>query len=208
MVRRRGVSCACLASAAALLAACGKSNPPAVSSEQLRAFASAVNLTASDTAGMRKVPNGLRSPEGEEPANSCPSLATADTIYSPVFAAAKWEAFSLVARTPSPAAAAEYITELTTGTGRTCFSPPAAGRSPETLIRISAPLPPGARYVGIRVSEPYEEPYPHVEVDMYFFAAGRGIVALGTLGYDAPAPSAAEHRLVRLLYIRAEAHRL
>lgn len=210
--RRAAPACALLALAAALVAGCGGGGAASYGDARALAFAEAVNLRAADVPGMQRgAANSLIAPHGN--ALPCSTLPKGRQILSRPFVAPGWGTFSLVVAAPSAAAADAYVAGLDSSHTHDCLAASAvegAGSSSQAQVSsLSAALPRGHGYAGVRTVVPTSDPrLKHLYVDIVFFAAGRAVVGLVTIGREAPAPQAAAQHLLAVLDGRARAHGL
>ncbi len=197
-----------LAATAVVAAGCGKSNVSSASNAQVLAFARAVNLRTTDVPEMTVArSNALIPAKGDGNSTPCAGGKSAAPILSRAFVARTWETFSYVVAMPSEAFAARYVSTLGTPQGRSCFVPEIESSPPPSVTRLSAALPTGQRYVGVRMVTAPRGRSERPHIDTFLFAIGPTVVGLIALGGETP-PSSTEQRLLSLLYSRAEAHKL
>jgi hypothetical protein len=171
------------------------------------AFARAVNLRSTDVPELRVADsNALIPPQGDSPA--CAPGKGARPLLSRAFVARRWETFSYVVAMSSEASAERYVSALDTLGGRSCFVPEVQSSPPPSVTRLSAMLPTGQRYVGVRTVTPPDGRSERLHIDTFLFAAGPTVVGLVALSGNTAPPRSAERRLLSLLYSRAQAHRL
>jgi hypothetical protein len=199
-----------LAVTAVIAGGCGKSNVSLATNAQVRAFARAVNLRATDAPEMRAAAsNALVPPKGNSSATPCAIGKSIAPILSRVLAARTWEAFSYVVPMHSEASAARYVSALDSSRGRSCFVPEVESSPPPNVTRLSTVLPTGQRYVAVRVvTPPLSRRSERLHIDTFLFAIGPTVVGLIALSGDPVPPRSVEQRLLSLLYSRAKAHKL
>jgi len=198
-----------LAATAVIAVGCGSSARSSPGSARVLAFARAVGLRGTDVPGMRVAgSNALIPPQGDGNSTPCAVGKSAPPIVSRAFVARTWETFSYVVAMPSDASAESYVSALDTQGARSCFVPEVQSSPPPSVTRLSAALPAGQRYVGVRTVAPRDGRSERLHIDTYLFATGPTVVGLVALSGDAPPPTSAERRLLSLLYSRAQAHRL
>jgi hypothetical protein len=127
---------------------------------------------------------------------------------SRAFVNRRWETFSYVLAMSSDASAERYLSALGTPGGRSCFVPEVRSSPPPSITQLSAMLPTGQRYVGVRAVTSPVGRSERLRIDTFLFAAGPTVVGLVTLSGNTAPPRSAERRLLSLLYSRAQAHRL
>jgi hypothetical protein len=198
-----------LVGTAVVAGGCGMSNRSTASSAQVFAFARAVNLRSGDVPELRVADsNALIPPKGGGSSTQCAGgKGAAAPIVSRAFVARTWETFSYVVAMSSEASAAEYVSALGTPGARSCFVPEVQSSPAPSVTRLTAMLPTGERYVGVRTVAPPDGRSGRLDLDAFIFASGSNVVGLVALGGDTAPPTSAERRLLALLYSRAEAHK-
>jgi hypothetical protein len=198
-----------LVATAVIAGGCGMSNRSTASSAQVVAFARAVNLRSGDVPALRVAgSNALVPPKGAGGSTQCAGGKGATApIVSRAFVARTWETFSYVVAMSSQASAARYVSALGAPGGRSCFVPEVQSSPAPSVTRLTAMLPIGERYVGVRTVAPPEGRSGRLHLDAFVFASGSNVVGLVALGGDTAPPRSAERRLLALLYSRAEAHK-
>ncbi len=192
---------------ALIAAGCGGSAHSLASKAQVLAFARAVNLRSSEVPELRVArSNALIPPQGHS--SACVPGKAAGPSLSRVFVARSWETFSFVVAMSSDASAESYISALGTPGGRSCFVPEVQSSPPPRVTRLSAMLPTGQRYVGVRAVTSPVGRSERLHIDTFVFAAGPAVVGLVTLSGNTAPPRSAERRLLSLLYSRAQAQLL
>ncbi|MBA3808941.1 MAG: hypothetical protein H0X28_11220 [Solirubrobacterales bacterium] len=199
-----------LAATAVAASGCGKSNISLASSAQVLAFARAVNLRNTDAPEMSVAGSNVLLPsKGSGGSVPCEAGETASLISSRVLVARTWETFSYVVPMHSEASAARYVSDLDTSRRGSCFVPGVESSPSPSITRLSAALPSGQRYVGVRVvSPPLNRRSERLHIDTFLFAVGPTLVGLIALSGDPAPPRLVEQRLLSLLYSRAKAHKL
>ncbi len=215
----------------------GSSHSAPVTKAQVKAYAHAVNLQATDLPNMR-ITKGERR-ETVKRIDRAFAHCLGDTsprksftaIHSPTFTSEtegeyEYELIgSDIEAQTSETIAAEYDAHLRSAHGLDCIrrfasmelakKPGGVGYAPLTVARISSPLPGVAGSFGYRfktavVSLPESQMRFHapVYIDAFGFSAGQVDVTLTAAGAPGPVPVEAEQRLVSLLYSRAHASSL
>jgi hypothetical protein len=198
-----------LAAMALIAAGCGRSAHVSASNAQVLAFAGAVNLRSTDVPELRVArSNALLPPQGGGGSTSCAGGTGVRPILSRAFVARRWETFSYVVAMSSEASAESYVSALDTPKGRSCFVPEVQSSPPPSVTRLSATLPAGQRYVGVRTVTSPDGRSEGLHIDTFLFAAGPTVVGLVALSGNTAPPRSAERRLLSLLDSRARAHRL
>jgi hypothetical protein len=198
-----------LTTTALIAAGCGRSAHSSTSNAQVLAFARAVNLRSTDVPGLRVAgSNALIPAQGNGDSTSCASSKGVRPIPSRAFVARSWETFSYVVAMSSEASAERYVSALETPGSRSCFMPEVQSSPAPSITRLSAMLPTGRRYVGVRLVTPPEGRSERLDIDTFLFATGPTVVGLVALSGDTAPPRSAERRLLSLLDSRAQAHRL
>jgi hypothetical protein len=199
-----------LAATAVVVGGCGRSDHSSARNAQVLALARAVNLRSTDVPEMRVTgSNALIPLNGSGSSMRCAGGKGAPPIVSRAFVARTWEIFSYVVPMHSEASAARYVSALDTSRRRSCFVPEVESSPSPSVTRLSAALPSGQRYVGVRVvTPPPNRQSERLHIDTFLFASGPTVVGLIALSGDTAPPRSAERRLLSLLYSRAQAHRL
>jgi hypothetical protein len=188
-------------------AGCGGSVHSSANNAQVLAFARAVNLRSSEVPELRVAhSNALIPPQGHS--SACAPAKGTRQILSRAFVNRRWETFSYVLAMSSDASAERYLSALGTPGGRSCFVPEVRSSPPPSITQLSAMLPTGQRYVGVRAVTSPVGRSERLRIDTFLFAAGPTVVGLVTLSGNTAPPRSAERRLLSLLYSRAQAHRL
>jgi hypothetical protein len=199
------------------------------------AFARTVNLGAADLPRFRNL--GL-APEPQPRTNtSDPEFARCvgvkpnryvASVQSPGFIHGRFRTqaelvTSKVIVLPTASLAARELTMLNSVRGRSCFArlliQPESASATESHLRIdrvswsSPALPPAAHGFKVRVAGALTGIHTrnrpiHLYIDMLGFINGAAQVYLVDTGWESPARSSTERRLISLLYSRAEAHKL
>lgn len=194
-----------LITTALITAGCGSAHSSA-SNAQVHAFARAVNLHSSEVPQLRVARSNALIPSQGHSSACAPGKGA--PILSRAFVAQRWETFSYVVGMSSEASAARYVSALGTPRGRSCFVPEVQSSPPSSITQLSAMLPTGQRYVGVRtVTSPVGQS-ERLHIDTFLFAAGPAVVGLVVLSGNTAPPRSAERSLLSLLYSRAQEHRL
>jgi hypothetical protein len=165
-----------LAAMALIAAGCGRSAHSSAGNAQVLAFARAVNLRSTEVPELRVAgSNALIPPQGHSPA--CAPGKGASPILSRAFVARRWETFSYVVAMSSEVSAERYVSALGTPGGRSCFVPEVQSSPPPSVTRLSAMLPAGQRYVGVRAVTSPDGRSERLHIDTFLFAAGPTVSA-------------------------------
>jgi hypothetical protein len=222
LVQRRLATWLVLSATAMLVAGCGGGSSshtsassaaaiagPPITKARAVAFAGAVNLRSTDVPGLRVAgSNALIPPQGDGDSTPCAGGKGARPILSRAFVARRWETFSYVVAMSSEASAERYVSALGTPGDRSCFVPEVQSSPPPSVTRLSAMLPTGQRYVGVRTVTPPDGRSELLHIDTFLFASGPTVVGLIALSGNTAPPRSTERRLLALLYTRAQAHKL
>ena len=210
------------------------SSNASLTNAQAAAFAGAVNLRATDLPRFKNL--GLAPEPQPKTSTSDPEFARCArvgptrylaSVQSPGFTRGRVRSHielvtSKVIVLPTASLAARGLTTLTSTRGRSCFArllaQPESTNTTKSHLRIdrvswsSPPLPPAAhgfkvRVTGVLAGIHIRNQPTHIYIDMLGFSNGPAEIYLLDTGWKSPARSSTEHRLLSLLYSRAEAHR-